>query len=156
MALNYYIGGIIMGKIAVFLIINIFLVNTIGVFKDGAPLWLDEISNLGFAALIAYLGAWYINSRYIFTKRDVIRWSMYYYVGINVILVYAFLGLMFVATPFKMQSTPAANLIGSFLLMALSSIVYYFAGKKFVKMPIIQSGEQKQINGPSNHNPQEG
>jgi len=116
----------------IFLIFNLLFKNTIDVLNGAFPFWVDLISNLCFVVLAAYFGAWYINSRYIFIKNDVLRWSLYYYVGINIILTYIYFGFILVINS-KAQSIFSFEFISSLLITILFSIFYFFAGKMFVK-----------------------
>ncbi len=142
-ALNYYVGGSISAKIVLFLIFDLFLKNTLTVLNETLPFYVGLISGLCFVILAAYFGAWYINSRYIFIKNDVLRRSLYYYIGINVVLWHAYYGFLLIINS-KAQSILSFEFISSLLITLLFSAIYFFSGKKFVKTIIGQNNEQKQ------------
>ncbi|HOI97253.1 MAG TPA: hypothetical protein PLA19_01995 [Candidatus Pacearchaeota archaeon] len=148
-SLNYYIGGLILAKILVFLIFSLFLKNALAVLNGAMPFWVELISGLFFVILAAYFGAWYINSRYIFIKKDVLRWSLYYYIGINVVLMYIYFGFVLIMGS-KVQSILSLEFIGSLLISLLLSLVYFLGGKIFIKTAMNENSQQKQINEPGN------
>lgn len=122
--LNYYVGGLILARIATIIpwsILTIFSANNL-IIRE-VFIVADFIIALLTMIMAAYFGAWYINSRYVFNKTNIINYSLFYYLTINLF----FLALL----TFNKQIE--GELITPFLSLLLFSPIYYFAGKRFIK-----------------------